>query len=394
MKKPTIAIISIALIVGAVGINRVLVKTAPKASKKKPPRMAALVKTKALQQMNHTVVLELTGTVVPAEAVTLRAQVSGEIISISPDFIEGGLLKKEADILQIEPIDYELALTTARSHLETARFNHKMELGRQDVAQREWELLKTDDATEQELELALRLPHLAASQAAFQAAEATLKKANLNLNRTQIHAPFNAVVLSRDANIGSQANPSGPLARLAGTDAYWIKVSIAVDRLPWLKIPGSAVRVISTSGAVRDGHVIKLLGDLETKGRMARLLVEVKDPLCLLPENHDKKPLLIGEFIRAEVSGHVLEKVYSIPRSALHDDRFIWMAKNDKLDIREVDVLWRDTQHVLIRDGITHGEMLIISDMTTPIQGVDINTGEKKKSDSRKDAKAQSVLEK
>jgi len=378
MRKPTIVIISIALIIGAVGINRVLVMTAPKASKNKPPRMATLVETRALKNSNETVVLELTGTVVPAEAVILSARVGGEIVSMSADFIDGGLLEKGAAILKIDPVDYRLARAETKSKLETARSAYKMELGRQDVAQREWELLKTNDATEQEKELALRIPQLGASKAALEAAEATFKKANLNLSRTQVSAPFNAIVLSRDVNIGSQATASsGRLASLAGTDAYWIKVSIAVDRLSWLDIPGSEVKVLSSSGAVREGRVIKLLGNLEEKGRMARLLVEVKDPLCLLPENSDKKPLLIGEFIRAKVSGRVLENVYSIPRNALHDDRFIWIAQNDKLDIREIEVLWRDAQQVLVRDGLADGDQLIVSDMTTPIQGVDINTGKK-----------------
>ncbi len=374
MRKGIIAIISVVLILGALGISWVLVATAPKATKTKPPRMAVLVKTQELRKGQETVVLELTGSVVPSEEVLLRTRVGGEIISLAPDFIDGGLLAKGVEILALDPVDYELALAASQSELETARFNHKLEMGRHDVAQREWELLKMDDASEQEKELALRIPHLAASVASLQAAESSLKMAQLNLTRTQIRAPFNAVVLSRDVNIGSQASPQGQLARLAGTDSYWIKVSIPVDRLPWLDIPGSAVKVLSSSGAVREGRVIKLLGDLEEMGRMARLLVEVKDPLCLQPENKDRKPLLIGEFIRTEISGRELEGVYSIPRNALHDDRFVWIAQAGKLDIREVKVLWRDARRMLIREGLSDGDELIVSGMTTPIQGVDINT--------------------
>lgn len=393
MRKTTIGTISIGLVLAAVVITTVMVITAPKAEKKKPARMAARVETEELKRGNETVVLHLTGTVVPAEEITLRAQVGGEIVSISPGFIDGGLLKKGSDILQIDPTDYHLALVGAESQLETARFNYKMELGRQDVAKREWELLKTDDASEQEKELALRIPHLAASKAALQAAEATLGKARLNLSRANVRTPFNAVVLSRDVNIGSQTTPAGQLARLAGTDTYWIKVSIPVDRLPWLEIPGSDVKVSSGSGAVRHGRVIKLLGDLEEKGRMARLLVEIDDPLCLRPENADKKPLLLGEFVRAEISGREQENVCRIPRNALHENRFVWIAQNDKLDIREVGILWRDAEQVLVCNGVADGEQLIVSDMTTPIQGMDINTGNEKGKDTRKDAEAQSMQE-
>jgi len=376
MRKLWILLTGLALVAVALTIATVLVATAPKAEKKRPPKSAALVEVMTLAPTNETVVLELAGTVTPAEEVLLRARVSGEVDSISPHFIEGGLLSKGEEAVLIDPVDYELALAAARSALVTARFNYKLELGRQDVAQREWEMLKTDDATEQEKELALRIPHLAASKAALEAAEAALADAALDLGRTTIRAPFNAIVINRNVNVGSQASLQDVLANLAGTDAYWVLVSIPVDRLGWVKVPGSSARIISPSGAVREGRVIKLLADLEEKGRMARLLIEVRDPLCLLPENADRTPLLIGEYVRAEISGRELQQVYSIPRKALHNNQNIWIATPDNtLDIRRVDVLWRDEQRILVRDSMRAGERLIVSDLTAPIQGMDLNTG-------------------
>jgi multidrug efflux pump subunit AcrA (membrane-fusion protein) len=376
MRKTTIALICIGLLVIAAIGAIVFVKTAPKAEKKRPPRMAALVQTQPLIQTDETVVVYLTGTVSPAKEVMLRARVSGEVVSMSPDFIEGGLLPRDADILNIDPVDYELALAAARSALETARFNYKIELGRQDVARREWELLKTDDASDLEKELALRTPHLAASKASLEAAEASLKKAEIDLSRTKIRTPFNAVVLERRVNLGSQASMQDILAVLAGTDTYWITVSVPVDRLEWITVPGSSARIISNSGAVREGRVIKLLGDLEERGRMARLLVEVEDPLCLQPENRGAKPLLLGEYVRAEISGSTLKGVSRIPRNALRENDQIWMAADGQLDIRKAEVLWRDAENVLIRADGTGEGLLIVSDLNTPIQGMDVNPGQ------------------
>ncbi|MCF7863957.1 MAG: efflux RND transporter periplasmic adaptor subunit [Kiritimatiellales bacterium] len=376
MRKTTVALICLGLLAIAIGCMAIMIKTAPTAEKKSPPKMAALVDVLSLNAADETVVLHLTGTVVPNEEVMLRARVGGEVVSTAPEFLEGGLFKKGDPILEIDPADYKLALAAAASALETARFNYKLELGRQDVAKREWALLKTDDATEMERELALRIPHLAASKAALEAAEATVEKTRLDLARTDIRAPFNAVVLGANVNEGSQASQQDVLAHLAGTDAYWVIVSIPVDRLGWVAIPGSKAKLVSTSDAVREGRVIKLFGDLEEKGRMARLLVEVEDPLCLKPENKGGKPLLLGEYVRVEIDGRTLRNVYSIPRKALHGNTQIWIATPDNtLDIREVDVLWRDAQQVLIHDGLSADEQLIVSDLTAPIQGMDVNTG-------------------
>ena len=379
INKPVTAVVSIGLIAVALLMAAILVKTKPTAEKKPPQKRAELVDVQSLKLTDETVVLHLTGTVTPAKQVRFRARVSGEVIAIDPGFIDGGLIAQDAAILKIDPIDYELALVQSQSALEKARFDYKIELGRQDVAKREWELLKPEgEVSELEMELALRTPHLKASKAALQAAEANLKKAELNLERTEISSPFNAMVLSRGANLGSQAAQQDVLAELAGTDTYWVTVSVPVDRIEWITIPGSTAHIYSGNSGVREGTVIKLLGNLEEKGRMARLLIEVKDPLALLPENEGKKPLLLGEYVRADIDGRVLSEVFSIPRNALRENGQIWLATDSKLDIRTVNVLWRDAERVLLQNDVTDGEQLIISDLTAPINGMDVNTGNKK----------------
>lgn len=374
MRKRLITLTCLILLAVAIAGAVVLVRTAPKAERKRPPRMAALVEVQSLVKTNETVVLELAGVVGPDRDVMVRARVAGEVVAMDPGFVDGGLLVKDDEILRIDPADYELALAAARSSLETARFNHKLELGRQDVARREWELLNAAaDASEMERELALRLPHLAASRAALAAAEAGVQKASLDLERASIRAPFNAVVLTRNVNVGSQASPQDVLARLAGTDVYWVTVSIPVDRLGWVTVPGSRAHLVAASGAVREGIVINRLADLEQKGRMARLVVAVDDPLCLKPGNEDLAPLLLGEYVRAAVEGRRLDGVYSMPRKALREDRYVWLARSGKLAIAPVEVLWRDAARVLFRDGISDGDSLIVSDLPIPIQGMAVN---------------------
>ncbi len=378
VNKPTAAVVSFGLIAGAIVVAILLVSTKPKAEKIPPSKRAELVTVQPLKRTDETIVLRLTGTVTPAKQVMLRSRVSGEVVGMAPGFIDGGLLDEGEAMLTIDPIDYELAQAHSEAALEKARFDYKIELGRQDVAKREWELLKPEgEVSELEKELALRSPHLTASKAALQAAEANLSKARLDLERTRIKAPFNAVVLSRNTNLGSQAAPQDILAELAGIDAYWVTASVPVDRIRWITIPGSTARIYAGDHRVREGTVIRLLGDLEEQGRMARVLIEVKDPLALTPENSGKKPLLLGEYVRADIAGSVLQQVFSIPRSALRENSLVWLVTStNTLAVRPVEVLWRDADRVLVADSLSAGEDLIVSDITVPIPGMDISTGE------------------
>ena len=353
-------------------------KTAPQAQKRPPERTVALVKTQPLFPDTHQVAVTAMGSVVPAMEITLKARVSGEIQSIHAEFVEGGFIRTGEKVVKIDAEDYQLAIARKESAVVNADYALKVEMGYQDVARQEWSLLYPErTANAQEVELALRQPHLAKARSDLAAARAELEQARLNLSRTDIVAPFNAIVRSTHVNVGSQVSTQDALAQLVGTDEYWIQVSLPVERLAWIQIPrtnaekGAAV-TISYRGIRRQGTVARLLSDLETDGRMARILVSVKDPLGLKSKTReDAPPMLIGEYVRVEIQGQRLTDVYRIPRSALRDNSTIWiLADDDTLKIMPVETVWRDADYVLMNNGIVPGQRLIVSDLSAPVDGL------------------------
>jgi len=253
-------------------------------------------------------------------------------------------------------------------------------LGRQDVARREWNLLYGDKNVDQvESELALRKPHLEKAQVDVEGARAELEQAEINLARTRITSPFNGLVLNKYVDQGSQVSLQEKLADLVETNAYWVQVSVPIEHLKWLKIPkdyskeGAPASIYYREGSVRQGRVMRLLADLSQEGRMARLLVEVRDPLDLLTKDGKRAPLLIGEYVRVLIEGAPLSDVYRIPRFALRNDNQIWILdKEEKLAIRSVETLWRDEEFVFVRDGFHPDDLLIISALAAPVDGMQL----------------------
>jgi RND family efflux transporter MFP subunit len=388
-------IIIIVIIVIGIVVARYLIKTKPTIKKRPVEKAASLVTVVPLQARSQVVRIKAMGTVIPSREIVLKTPVGGEIISLAENFTTGGLLKEGNDILQIDPRDYELALLQKERVLSDARYADKLEQGRQDVALREWELLYGEaGAKETDSDLALRKPHLEKVQADIKAAGADLELAKLNLSRTRVAAPFNGLVMNKYVDKGAFVAPQEKLADLVGTDEYWVQVSLLLDRLQWLKIPksgddiGSTVRIIYRHDSEREGHVIRLLGDLTREGRMARLLISVPDPLGLSENKEDYQPLIIGEYVRVEIEGEELQDVFSIPRTALRNDKEIWIATDDsKLAIRPVEIIWRDEMHVLIRDGLENGDLLIVSNLAVPVDGMAVRVDQK----TEKDTKAVSV---
>lgn len=355
-----------------------LQKSATKPQKRPPAKWVPVVETLPLRPTSHEVTVVAMGTVVPARTVSLKSRVPGQVISINPEFTEGGFLKQGSMVIELEDTDFKLALAQKKSELVNAEYALKLELGRQEVAQREWQLLNGHRGEKAaDSELALRKPHLDKARADVDAAKAAVEKATLDLGRTRIVAPFNAIVRSKSVDVGSQVSIGESMAELVGSDFFWVQASIPVDRLEWIRIPqgnddnGSAVKIHYAGGHSVDGTVIRLMGDLASEGRMARILIEVKDPLRHPSGPSNQPPLLIGEYVRVEVEGRQLDEVFVIPRAALRDDSTVWLMNDDlSLSIRKVTPVWRNDQTVVIQNDLTTGQQLIVSDLPAPVEGM------------------------
>ena len=375
-------VISLFLIAAGIGGARFLIATKPTVSKRPPAKMEPLVRAVNVQPGNYIVKIPVMGTVMPAKEIGLKVQAAGEVVFLHQEFTEGGMLFKDMKILQINPKDFELAVLQKKRTLSDAEYAFKLEQGHQDVARQEWDLLYGDKKMDEtESELALRKPHLEKVQVEIAAAKAELEQAEINLQRATLYAPFNALVLNRHVNLGSQVTTQEKLADLVGTDVYWVQVSLPVEKLRWIQVPngqsepGSQAKIMYRGDNVRQGRVVRLLPDLSKEGRMARLLIEVEDPLDLQVKGKKRPMLLIGEYVRVLIEGEELSGVYRIPRTALRNDSEVWLVDaENRLAIRTVKTIWRDEDSVVVQDGIGPGERLVSSDLGAPIAGMAVRT--------------------
>jgi len=377
--------ISLPLLVlgGALLFSDFLVQTRPEAKKAKTPPRAVLVKTMPVSAGPEQVVVTAMGTVIPAKTIVLQPEVSGRLIYQNPGLVPGGSFREGEEMVRIDPRNYELAVEQQLANVERARFELKVEEGRRAIAEKEWELLEADiPVSESGRQLALRIPHIQNARVALEAAQSGLALARLNLERTVITAPFNAMVLEEYTDIGQQVTPQSNLAKLVSTDEFWVQVSVPVDRLDWIFIPGvnsarsSRVTVIQSTGTEsevrRHGEVFRLQADLDPAGRMARLLVRVQDPL-----NRDSRrlPLLLGSYVHVAIDGRQLDEVFRIPRLAVHQGDTVYvMDPEDRLDIREVEIDWRNEEAVFVRNGLRPGERIVTSSIAKPAQGMALRT--------------------
>jgi RND family efflux transporter MFP subunit len=384
-RQKILAVLIPFLIIGAgIAGASYLIKTSPKASRKPPKKTIPLVKVAPIRLQNEQITVKAMGTVVPTRKIELKTSVSGEVIWVHPAFSEGGHLKKGEIIVKIDPSDYRLRVIEKKALVAQAKYALALELGHQEVARREWDLISKGKTVNQaDQDLALRKPHLQKAKAELESTEASLTQERKNLERTVIKAPFNAMVSEIKVDVGSNLTVQTTLATLTGTDRYWVKVSIPTDRLKWITIPsqkdqtGSNVTIYQDNNRhnsrLWQGTVVRLMGNLDPQGRMARVLVAVDDPLNLSNDLKKRQPLFMDAFVHADITGRKVSQVARLARSNLHENNTVWvMTKEGTLSVRTVSILFRETESVLVNQGILAGEELIVSNLPAPVDGMQV----------------------
>jgi RND family efflux transporter MFP subunit len=364
-----------------------LMSTTTRAQRSKPARQARLVEVVDVVPRDSRLSIEAWGTVLAARQVTLQSQVAGEVQSTGAAFEPGARVAAGELLLQIDPMDYQLAIRQRRADLTKAKAELALEEGKGKVAVQEFALLSREtEPSQAQRRLMLREPQRETARATVAAAEAALAAAELDLARTRIEAPFNAMILQREVNIGTRVSNGASLVTLIDTDTFWVELAVPAAALRWFKLPagsetGAVVRLyqerIWGEGHYREGSIIRVRGDLDQKGRMARLLVAVDDPLALAD---GELPLLLGAFIRAEIAGSELQDALSLDRAWLRDNNTLWVMDRDhKLAIRRPPLVYSGVNEVYVRDGLEAGDRIITSELAVAVEGMPLRTAGQKR---------------
>ena len=383
MKNKLSSLVIAGIIVAVTALLVVLIySTEPTAEREAATKKTdILVDVIAVRRGDYHPRIEGLGTVEAAQDISLRPRVDGYVIEISEDFVPGGFVNSGDILLKIDPSDYENSLQQMQSALSQAQSELDIELGRQNVAEKEYNLLKQKLGNENK-SLVLRKPQLAVAQANVKSAQAMLNQAKLDLERTSVKAPFDAQILSRNAYVGSEIDPNTELARLVGIKEYWVIVNVPVAKLQYVNLPetdSDGARVIIRNrtawpeGMYREGRVIRLIGALDGQTRLARILVSIKDPLALEPDTKGPK-MLVGSIVQTEILGQPLRNVFRIDRDFLREGDRLWLKKDGKLAVTNATVVLKDKDYAYISDGMKDGDLLVTNNLATVAEGIGLRT--------------------
>jgi RND family efflux transporter MFP subunit len=372
-----IAILAIGVI-GAVALikSRAPVRTRPQ------NQYSPLVRIMEVAPTRRQLTVTAQGTVRPRTESTLVSEVSGRVIRVAPSFAAGGFFENGDVLVVIDPRDYELAVVTARSQVAQARVRAEMEEAQAKVAREEWAQLGDGMGSP----LATRELQLEEARAALAAAVAFLEKAERDLARTRIRAPFAGRVREKLVDIGRFVSPGVPAASIFAIDYAEVRLPIPDADIAYLDLPttyrrsgtnsdGPEVRLRADFAGQHQqwhGRIVRVEGEIDPVSRMVYVIAQVDDPYGR--KGGKTAPLAVGLFVEAEIMGREVEDAVVIPRSAVRGGYVLIVDDEDRLRFREVDILRLGRDEAIVTSGLRAGDRVCVSPLEAVTDGMKVRT--------------------
>ncbi|MCB1950349.1 HlyD family efflux transporter periplasmic adaptor subunit, partial [Nitrosomonas sp.] len=271
------------------------------------------------------------GRVTAHTEIDLVTEVAGRIIDLSPTFVSGGFFRQGDVLVTIDPADYDLQIAQAQAQVKEAHHLLTREEAEALQARDEWEHLGQGDPSP----LNQRIPQLAEMRAKLAAAKKALEHARRQRQRTQIRAPFDGRVHSKNVGIGQVVTQNSVLGVIYNSDRAEIRLPVSVRDLAFIDLPDSANTVAITDTRNRNSkwttppHVL-LIADYLGKQQiwhaklirsesmvdrntgMVILVAQITDPFKRQPDpTNSANPveLPLGLFVEALIQGRRFDRL-------------------------------------------------------------------------------------
>lgn len=356
------------ILAAAVAVAAFMAQLRPEPPKKEDVDLDPLVEVLVLESMTANFEVSSQGTVLPRTETVLSAEVQGTITSISPKFIAGGVFDANEVLMRIDPTNYTVALKQAEALVKQREIEH-------------------DGASKLRSQGYRAEAEYASAVAALATAEAELVRARRNLERTYIRLPYEGIVRTKETDLGQFVNPGTRLGVVFATDYAEVRLPLTDSDLAFVDLPsvsdiaasggatGPLVTLVATQKGKKvewEGQIVRTEGVVDQKSRVTYAVARVVDPY----RRHDSgAPLPIGTFVSATIKGSAAENVIRVPRAVLRgSSELIFVDDDNKLRIREIDIVRSDARYIYVGGGAEVGERVVVTALETPVNGMAVRT--------------------
>ena len=303
--------------------------------------------------------VDLTGGITLHGNVRVSSEVGGRVVWVSPNFRNGGSIAANETIVRVDPAEYHLQLEAAAAATNEANAQVQVEraLGEESAAS-----FARENPGAEITDWVRRVPQIARAEAALMKAQAEMKLAHLQLERTNISLPFDVRVAAADIDVGQFVGPAELVGRASSfgsvyrTDALQVRAPIEQDSLAYLAPAIGRSATIRTASGTYDAVVERTSAIIGPKSRLARVFLK-------FAEAHPAETLpLPGSFVEVSIDGPMHDNVLVLPESAMQERGSVWIVDGGALKAVAPQMLGHADGGVVVEafdvgDGIVVGSL-------------------------------------
>ncbi|MFA0141052.1 efflux RND transporter periplasmic adaptor subunit [Vibrio kanaloae] len=413
-----------ALAVGVIGLVAAI-NLKPDLPTKPAGDRARLVDTVSLEQQLIAPLAVGFGKVVPKVEWKAIAEVTGQIVYRHPDLEKGQIIAAGTEVLKIDPLDYELKLVQAEADLKSsqtslAKLNQeednlnqtlKIEKNRLVISnkelQRKQDLRKKGLTSQSDVDLqqqsalsqqklvldiqnqiALMPDEKRVAEAVIKVNVSKVKEAQRSLDKTTITLPRAMRIAQVDIEQNQVVNLQQEMFVAHGIDVMEVEAQLSIHDMQTLAssftqfprdaagIPNPYQAPIKATIQMNSGSlnlswpakVARISETVDEHQATAGIILEInQDYSALQPSS--ATPLVNGMFVKAEIEG-MANLSWVVPERALHGDKVYLMDDNQRLQLVNVEVLYRRDNQVVVSGQLQAGDKLILNDVLPAIEGM------------------------
>ena len=336
------------------------------------------IKSLLIESKDFNIYIESEGHLEPKLKHTLSSEVGGKILFLS-NYFDNGLIFEKGDTLAIiDSSDYRIARINARFALADAKLEFLRQKALSDRSQAELDEYNMNSDIN---DLAKNKPQLEKAEFLFEAAKANYEKAESDIKKTIILAPFRGRIVSNQSSPGIVLpTPNSPLATIYSTDEMLVRLPISIEEIDLLGLKKENNKILSESEisvnlkAFIGGKEYEILGNyIGISGSIDKMTQKID--LNISIDNFKKQNLVVDDnlFVNAKVYGKVYQNIFLIPNVAINDRGYVYIIKDKKIFKRKVEILKAYTDSTLVKSGLSDGERINLTRLEYYIDGMEVN---------------------
>lgn len=373
-------LLGLGIIVGAFVVVFALKALKPQTEKEEATKPPLVVRVVDAVHKEQVVFSTFQGEVRAKTDIELVTQVTGKVMSVSENFIEGGQFQAGEVLLQIDDADYQVALKSAQASVATAQVDLDIELATAATNKREWRELQ-GRPIEEANPLRLNKPQIDRAKARLDAANAELAAAKLNYNRTKLSAPFDGRIMSKSAELGQFMSRGSSIGRVFATQTMEVRIPMTDIQVSELGLsmgysakaegtqglPATVTTLFGLNQYAWPGFVKSVDASIDSKTRLlfATVVVDQSNKQAA----HQVAPLAPGLFVDVQLSSPTKLSGLQVPRTALRNGNQVYVYQGDKLVRKSVKTVYTSRDMVILSED--QDSELILGDkvITSPVPG-------------------------